>query len=146
MLKTKFLFFLLFAITLHTFSQDNIIINSGHSYSVHNFSSANNQLFSCDNRGTLMVWDIAKKTLTKKLQISYLQIRNMVVNFDGTRVAIVETDTISSFKLSVWDLQNDKKLFSHRMEELPLFIEFSPKGSYIVYSNKIGRASCRERV
>lgn len=135
MLKYKFLFLLIFVITSHTFSQDHIIINSGHSYSVHNFSSADNQLFSCDNRGTLMVWDIAKKTLTKKLQISYLQIRNMAVNFDGTRVAIVETDTISSFKLSVWDLQNDKKLFSHKMEELPLFIEFSPKGTYIVYSN-----------
>jgi len=135
LLKSKFLFFLLFIITFHTFSQDNIIINSGHSYTVHNFSSANNKLFSCDNKGTLMVWDIAKKTLTKKLQISYLQIRNMVVNFDGTRVAIVETDTISSFKLSVWDLQSNNKLFSHKMEELPLFIKFSPKGSYVVYSN-----------
>ena len=135
MIKSKLLLLLLFAITFHTFSQDNIIINSGHSYPVQNFSSANNQLFTCDNRGTLMVWDIAKKTLTKKIQTSYLQIRNMAVNYDGTRVAIVETDTISSFKLSVWDLQNDKKLFSHKMEELPLFIKFSPKGSYIVYSN-----------
>ena len=132
--KSKILFSLLFLITLYTFGADNIVINSGHSHSVQNFSSIGNKLYTCDRRGTLMVWDLEKKELLKKLQISYLQIRNMAVNSDGTRVAVVETDTISSFKLSVWDLVNNKKLFSHKMQGLPLFIEFSPGGTYIVYS------------
>lgn len=81
-----------------------------------------------------MVWDAGNNSLIKKLQISYLQVKDMAVNFDGTRIAVVETDTISSFKLSVWDLVNNKKLFSHKMEGLPLFIQFSPKSSYIIYS------------
>lgn len=81
-----------------------------------------------------MVWDTEEKTLLKKLQISYLQVRNMAVNSDGTRIAVIETDTISSFKLSVWDMEKNKKVFSHKMEGLPLFIQFSPKSNYLVYS------------
>jgi hypothetical protein len=133
LLKFKILILLLFTITIFAFS-DNITINSGHSHLIKSIASNEKQLFSCDSSGTLMVWDIEKKTLLKKLQISYLQARNIVVNSDGSKVAIVETDTISSFKLSVWDMDKEEKLFSHKMEGLPLFIKFSPKDNYIIYS------------
>lgn len=132
--RFKILIILLTILAVHTFSEDKFVINSGHSHPVQSFSSNGSTLYSCDNRGTLMVWDTNTKALIKKLQISYLQVRKMAVNFDGTRIAVVETDTISSFKLSVWNLETDKKLFSHKMEGLPLFIQFSPKSSFIVYS------------
>ncbi len=132
--KFKILTLILLILTISAFSETNIIINSGHSHSIQSLSGNGNTLYSCDDRGTLMIWDVEKKSLVKKLQISYLQVRNMAVNSDGTRIAVVETDTISSFKLSVWDLEKNEKLFSHKMEGLALFIQFSPKSSYIVYS------------
>ncbi len=134
MRRFKLLIILLTILTVHAFSEDKPVINSGHSHPVQSFSSNGNILYSCDDRGTLMVWDTNTKALIKKLQISYLQVRNMAVNFDGSRIAVVETDTISSFKLSVWNIETEEKLFSHKMEELPLFIQFSPKSSFIVYS------------
>ena len=81
-----------------------------------------------------MIWDTKTKLLLDKLQISHLQIKAITVNSTGTRIAVVETDNISSFRLSVWDLEKKIKLFSHKMDGLPLFIKFSPSSKYIVYS------------
>ncbi len=81
-----------------------------------------------------MKWDTKTKSLIEKLQISYLTIKDITVNSTGTKLAVVETDNISSFRLSVWDLKNKVILFSHKMEGLPLFIKFSPSGKYIIYS------------
>jgi len=133
--KIKLIILLLSLQTLLLFSDDSFVINSGHSRPVQSFSQQNNNLlYSCDNKGTLMIWDTETKLLLDKLQISYLQIKTITVNSTGTRIAVVETDNISSFRLSVWDLEKKIKLFSHKMDGLPLFIKFSPSSKYIVYS------------
>jgi len=133
--KIKLIILLLSLQTLFIFSDDSFVINSGHSRPVQSFSQLNNNLlYSCDNRGTLMIWDTKTKLLLDKLQISYLQIKTITVNSTGTRIAVVETDNISSFRLSVWDLEKKVKLFSHKIDGLPLFIKFSPSSKYIVYS------------
>ena len=132
--RIKLIIFLLTLQTFFLFSDDSFVINSGHSRPVQSFSQQNNILYSCDNRGTLMIWDTKTKLLLDKLQISYLQIKTITVNSTGTRIAVVETDNISSFRLSVWDLEKKIKLFSHKMDGLPLVVKFSPSSKYIVYS------------
>ncbi|MCK5200667.1 MAG: hypothetical protein KAR21_20070, partial [Spirochaetales bacterium] len=134
MYKFKLLILILITLTISIFGANNIVITSGHNHPVQTFTNNGKLLFTSDNSGTLMVWNTKNGSLIKKLQVSYFMVKDLAVNADGTRIAIVETDTISSFKLSVWDLEKDKKLFSHKMDELPLFIEFSPKGKYITYS------------
>ena len=133
--KIHLLIILLAFQSLFAFSEKTFVINSGHSRQVQSFSQQdNNILYSCDARGTLMKWDTKTKSLIEKLQISYLTIKSITVNSTGTKLAVVETDNISSFRLSVWDLKNKVKLFSHKMEGLPLFIKFSPSSKYIIYS------------
>ena len=132
--RIKLIIFLLTLQTFFLFSDDSFVINSGHSRPVQSFSQQNNILYSCDNRGTLMIWDTKTKLLLDKLQISYLQIKTITVNSTGTKIAVVETDNISSFRLSVWDLEKKIKLFSHKMDGLPLVVKFSPSSKYIVYS------------
>jgi hypothetical protein len=132
--KIKFLLLLILILTITFIAVSEPVINSGHSNPIQYFSSNGKVLYSCDNVGTLIVWDTYTQFLLKKLQVSHLQVKDISVNAEGTRLAVVETDTISSFKLSVWDLEAEIKLFSHKMDELPLFVEFSPKGSYVVYS------------
>lgn len=134
MCKFRLLILIIITIGISVFGENNFVINSGHGQPVQTFTSNGKFLFSSDNSGTLMVWNTVTGFLTKKLQVSYLMVKDLAVNASGTRIAVVETDTISSFKLSVWDLENDKKLFSHKMDELPLFIQFSPGGNYITYS------------
>ncbi len=124
--KLLILILILITLTISIFGENNIVITSGHSHPVQTFTNNGKMLFSSDNSGTLMVWNTENGSLIKKLQVSYLMVKDLAVNAAGTRVAVVETDTISSFKLSVWDLEEDKKLFSHKMDELPLFIQFSP--------------------
>lgn len=132
--KFKLLILILITLTISVFGGNNIVIKSGHSHPVQTFARNGKLLFSSDNSGILMVWNTENGSLIKKLQVSYLMVKDLAVNAAGTHVAVVETDTISSFKLSVWDLKEDKKLFSHGMDELPLFIQFSPGGNYIIYS------------
>ncbi len=132
--KFKLLLFLLFTFSISVFCESSLVINSGHSHPIQTFTSNGKLLFSSDNSGILMVWNTENGSLIKKLQVSYLMVKDLAVNAAGTRVAVVETDTISSFKLSVWDLEKDKKLFSHKMDGLPLFIKFSPTGKYVTYS------------
>ena len=132
--KFKILILILITLTFFVYGGNNIVINNGHSHSVQTFTKNGKLLFSSDNSGTLMMWNTEERSLVKKLQVSYLRVKDLAVNAAGTRVAVVETDTISSFKLSVWDLEENKKLFTHKMDELPIFIQFSPTGRYIIYS------------
>ncbi len=130
LLSALFLILLVFQVS----GKSNYIINSGHSNPVQTFTSSGEILFSSDNNGTLMVWDTKNSTLINKLQISHMMVKGLTVNSDGTRIAVVETDTISSFQLSVWDLKENRKIFTHKMDELPLFIKYTPSGKYISYS------------
>ena len=133
--KIKILILVLTFQSLFIFGNNSFVINSGYNRPVQSFSQQNNNiLYSCDARGTLMIWDTESKSLIDKIQISYLQVKTIAVNSSGTKLAVVETDNISSFRLSVWDLQKKIKLFSHKMEGLPIFIKFSPNSNFIVYS------------
>ncbi len=130
LLSVFFLLLLSFQVT----GENNFIINSGHSNPVQTFSRNGKILFSSDNTGTLMIWDTDDGSLVNKIQVSHMMIKELAVNSEGTRIAIVETDTISSFHLSVWDIKENKRIFSHKMDELPLFIKYSPSNNYITYS------------
>lgn len=128
-----FTILLLLAVSLE--ASDRIVINSGHTKPVRAFASdyEHNILFSGDENGTVKIWDLLKNHLIMNLQVSHLPIKKIAVNPVNSNIAILETDSLSTFKLSVWDWKTRTKLFTHRLSELPLFLMFSPKGSFIVY-------------
>ncbi len=117
-------------------ASDHILMNSGHIKSVDAFAVDPDKsiLFSGDENGTVKVWDIKDGHLIRDLQVSHLPIKKIAVNPVNSDIAVLETDNLTTFKLSVWDWKKGKKLFTHRLPELPLSMMFSPKGSFILYS------------
>ena len=135
MKRFPFLVILLFT-TVFAHTADHIVINSGHTKPVNALmgDAKNNLLFTGDENGTVKIWDTAKNHLIKNLQISHLPIRYIAVNPVSSDIAVLVTDNLNTFKLSVWNWKKGVKKFTHRLSELPLSLTYSPKGTFIVYS------------
>ncbi len=124
-----------FFIAVQISAAEGILINSGHSSAVDALALdyKNQKLFSGDENGTIKIWDLYKNRLRMNLQVSHLPVKEIAVNPVNTTIAVLTTDSLSTFKLSVWNWKTGKKIFSHRLTEMPLFLKYSPKGTYIVY-------------
>ena len=57
----------------------------------------------------------------------------IAVNPAGHEIASFQTDNINNFKITAWNWETGKELFSHRISEAPLFMKYSPTGSFLVY-------------
>ncbi len=135
MKRISFLLILL-SIAIFAHAADHIVINSGHTKPVYALmgDEKNSLLFTGDENGTVKIWDTAKNHLIKNLQISHLPIRYIDVNPVNSDIAVLVTDNLNTFKLSVWDWKKGVNKFTHRLSELPLSLSYSPKGTFIVYS------------
>ncbi|MEW5816031.1 MAG: hypothetical protein AB1798_11645 [Spirochaetota bacterium] len=143
-MKKRKLSFLLF---LHLFlliflrgaypSDYRITINTGHNGAVNSlaFHKLYNLLFSGGEDGTVRAWNPENGELVYQLQVSHLPLRRIALNPVLPQVAVIVKWDISTYHLSVWDWKQRKKVFSRVLRELPLYIDYSPQGSFIVYSN-----------
>ncbi len=116
-------------------AEERIVVNTGHTAPILDiaFRDKANGLFTTGEDGTVRRWDTVSGRLVKKLQISHLPIVKLAVHPDRPLIALIETDRINTYHLSVWDYRSEKELYSHKISEVPLFLRFSPKGSYLVY-------------
>ncbi|HOV64948.1 MAG TPA: hypothetical protein PLG43_13830, partial [Spirochaetia bacterium] len=140
-LSTIFLMFLLtcchtFGLSEDTKEDKEYVVNTGHKGKIFavRTDASRNIIVSGGEDGTIQVWDgltLKPKTI---LRLSNLSIRKIALHPELPQVAVIESDNISIFTLSVWDYERKKKLFSIALNELPLFLEYSPAGSFILYS------------
>ena len=121
-------------------SAHGIQIDTGHTQTINDLAinRETQQLFSVGDDGTLRVWDARVSSgnrgkLLHKLQISHLSIVRVAVHPSLPQVALVETDRINTFHLSVWNYEENRELFSHKIDEVPLFLKYSPQGTYLLY-------------
>ncbi|HKK66317.1 MAG TPA: hypothetical protein VJ967_10720, partial [Clostridia bacterium] len=118
----KRVFFLSFVIMLISitaaWTDSRILISTGHTDRINElvYQKSDNTLFSAGNDGTLRVWDINSKNLLYKLQISHLPIEKIAVHPNKPEVALIRTDRISTFHLSVWNYETGEELYSHKIE------------------------------
>ncbi len=111
------------------------LINSGHSGTVSDtdFSADGKLIFSGGDDGTVRVWNSSNAQLLYRLQISHLPIRRISASTSKPYIASIESDGINSVNLSVWNWETGERLFRQRLNEIPLFLKFSPQGNFIVY-------------
>ena len=136
MKRIIFLVVLLAASLSLAWTENRVLISTGHTKSINDFAllESNNTLFSAGDDGTLRVWDPDSNQLLHKLQISHLAIVKIAVHPNKPEVALVETDRINTYHLSVWNYSTGKELFSHKIQETPIFLKYSPQGTYLIYS------------
>ncbi len=91
-------------------------------------------LFSAGDDGTVRVWDLENFALLKSIRISYLPVKMLAVDSNNSRIGVISSNEISMFELSVWDWKTGQMLFSRTLKSMPLYIGFSSRGSYFVYT------------
>ncbi len=137
MRKPTFAFLLIFtlAASLVYAADPRFIINSGHTEAVSemDYLSADNLLITGSYDGTIKVWSGKTARIEYQLQVSHMPVRKLAADRSGPYVAAVVSDGINSVNLSVWNWQTGQMLFRHRIEEIPLFVKFSPNGTFLVY-------------
>jgi WD40 repeat protein len=91
-------------------------------------------LFSAGDDGTVRVWDTEQKQLVKVVRISYKPVRKMALNPVEPHVAVLVGDSLEADTLQVWNWQRQQRLFSVESDKQLMHFDYSPKGSYLFYS------------
>lgn len=113
-----------------------IAVNSGHIGVVHTLANqtAGRFLFSGGADGTVRIWDTEDRKIVDTVHVTPFEIRRIAVNPVRPQFAVLETDGTAVFRVSAWDWEQKKQLFVFELDEFPLYLGYSPKGSFFVYS------------
>ncbi len=92
------------------------------------------RIVTIGNDGTLRVLEERTGSTLHRLQISALPLVRLAVHPERPYAATVESDEVSIFWISVWDWEENRRLFRRRIEEKPLAFSFSPRGTHLIYT------------
>lgn len=111
------------------------LIDSSHDGRINRlvYNEAQNLLFSIGEDGTVRVWDPQEGRIQRLLRVSRLPLKMLAVRPDHGQFAVAESDSLKSFRLSVWDTRRETKVFDLDLRDPPLFLAWSPLGRYLVY-------------
>lgn len=114
--------------------ENNILINTKHTGSVLDIASDSKYIFTAGEDGRLKVWDINTLDIIKDIKITPYSINKIEIYPESTEILIMVSAGSNNFFLTLWDWENEKMIFRHRLEDKPLQFSFSPKKDYIIYS------------
>jgi WD40 repeat protein len=113
-----------------------IIVDTGHRGRINDivYDPDSDTVFTCGNDGTVRVWSPSSRRLMQRLQVSDIPVLDIAVDPGSSRIAFIESNGIDIFRLSVWDWETGTRQFYKTLNNIPLFLDFSPQGSFLVYS------------
>jgi WD40 repeat protein len=98
------------------------------------YDEARGLLFSAGEDGTVRVWDAVRRILLHRLQATHLAAAMLAVSpAQAPRVAVLETDSTRTWAISVWDWEQEKRLFRVELAENPLFLRYSGGGELLAW-------------
>jgi WD40 repeat protein len=111
-----------------------IQIDTGHQGSIGclQYDSSRGLLFSGSEDGTVRIWKDGKQFYS--VRISHRSVSKLAVHPYLPHIAVLELINSSSSRISVWNWEKSRRLYSIDLNEMPLFLTYSPKGNYLVYS------------
>ncbi len=118
-----------------SFISGEVTVRSSHTGSITSIiqRASDSIIASASEDGSIKIWDVKEGFLISSIQTSHLGIPIIQVHPSLPRIALVTTDGINTFRLELWDWEKKSRIFSKRIEEVPLFLAFSPLGSYLSY-------------
>lgn len=90
-------------------------------------------VFTGGEAGNLEVWDRNSGEKLYNQRLSRFPLRMAALHPAKTEIAVVTSDSLNSFILTVWDWKEGIQKDSYKLSELPLFMKYSPTGSFLVY-------------
>jgi hypothetical protein len=129
------LFLLVFA-TAGAWAQSRVTLSLGHSGAVRAIAGRNglDLAVSVGDDGKLLAWDLLHDGLWTSWQVAHVPLTRLAVHPDRPEVVVFAQDGLSRGRLIGMDWETGERLFETEVDGTPNFLEYSPQGSFIVYS------------
>ncbi|MHC6204224.1 WD40 repeat domain-containing protein [Breznakiellaceae bacterium SP9] len=119
--------------TRGTLQHDTGFIPSGHRGAVRVLVyDSKNTILSAGVDGFLETWDLKKNVAVDRFQLSAYEITNMVINPLRPEIAVSESDNMGLYRLSAWNYQTKRNLFTLRFSDPISYISYSAGGTYLI--------------
>ncbi|MDR2901034.1 MAG: hypothetical protein LBV20_05900 [Treponema sp.] len=98
----------------------------------------NGTILSAGEDGFINIWNIQKNVAESHLQVSSYPVIAMTQRPGRPHIAVIESDEMGLYRISAWDYNQRKKLFTLRFKDPLSFITYSKNGSFLIAA-RIGR-------
>lgn len=112
------------------------LINSSHHGAINDlaYDAPRRLLFSAGDDGTVRVWSHDRRTMVCNLRLGAARVQRIAVHPEDTLVAVVLRFPGRGDLLEVWDWSTGRRRYRHELEEAPLHVGFTSRGSSLVYT------------
>lgn len=90
------------------------------------------EVISAGEDGFINIWNMEKKSAESRFQLSPYPITSMAHRPNHSQIAIIESDGLGLYRISAWDYDQNKKLFTLRFKDPVSFISYSKNGSFLI--------------
>ena len=113
-----------------------VLVNSSHAGAVTDlqYDARRRLLFSAGDDGAVRVWSRNDGTIVQHLRLGVLPVERMALHPERTLLAAVLRSDTGGFLIEVWDWRAGHRLFRHTPTEAPLHLDFTSRGSSLVYT------------
>jgi len=119
-----------------TIAEARITVTTSHTGSVNQivYDNNDNVLLTAGADGKVKVWRQTDGAVMHSFQVATVPVVLLAHRPGSTQFASVSTDGTSTFRLSVWDWQTEQLVFERELTEVPLFLGYSPGGTYLLFT------------
>ncbi|GHT85873.1 hypothetical protein FACS1894137_10700 [Spirochaetia bacterium] len=96
------------------------------------YDPVNNYVLSAGMDGFLGIWDIRENSAADRFQVSPYPLRSMSLRPGKSHAALVESDGIAVYRISVWDYELKQNVFTLRFQDPVTFINYSASGNFLM--------------
>ncbi|MBN1412237.1 MAG: PQQ-binding-like beta-propeller repeat protein [Spirochaetales bacterium] len=111
------------------------VVQSGHLKGVNDFvyDPSRNLLISSSEDGTVRIFNADSREVLYTIRVAYRRLSTIAVHPQKSLFAVIEVSGSLSSVIHVIDWETGNTLYTVQLEEIPLFLNFSPGGTYLVY-------------
>ncbi|SIQ07330.1 WD40 repeat [Alkalispirochaeta americana] len=117
-------------------AQPRALVRSGHTDEITAMATlpGENLLFTAGEDGKLMVWDTRTEALLQSIRADRFPVRAIAPFPNGNEVALYSSDGNRLHRISLWNWKTGQRRYLHTPDGEVLWMEASPRGSYLLYS------------
>lgn len=134
MKRIMYIFFILgFCVLALPGFQSSVVVQTPHSDTILDIAVHPSMplLFSAGADGCVLVYDTERNLVIRRLQVSPYSLERIAVHPDGEEIAVLVHTGDDAYLLEGYEWRSGTRLFSRHLQERPLSLSYSPKGTYI---------------